>query len=206
MSSLTSRLTNVSSCRLRTPISHPYSDGPEDGIEVLAYAYEEAFGEKLGALAERTRPRDLYDVINLYRNTDARPSASVLLRTEPGASRRPSSNFPNAPEMDKIRRGDCHKISREAAANTKDQEPELTMLTNYISSAMRRAKYEILADEGTFYGEIPGFDGIYADTVSLEACRDELEEVLEEWILFRVSRNLALPVVDGIELTIKKVV
>ena len=78
------------------------------------------------------------------------------------------------------------------------------MLTNYISSAMRRAKYEILADEGTFYGEIPGFDGIYADTVSLEACRDELEEVLEEWILFRVSRNLPLPVVDGIELTTKK--
>jgi len=33
----------------------------------------------LRALAERTRPRDLYDVINLYRNTDARPSPSVLL-------------------------------------------------------------------------------------------------------------------------------
>jgi hypothetical protein len=46
---------------------------------VRAYAYEEAFGEKLRALAERMRPRDLYDVINLYRNTEARPSPSVLL-------------------------------------------------------------------------------------------------------------------------------
>jgi len=90
--------------------------------------------------------------------------------------------------------------------DTRLQELKLTMLTNYINSAMRRAKYEILADEGTFYGEIPGFDGIYADALSLEVCRDELEEVLEEWILFRVSRNLPLPVVDGIELTIKKVV
>ena len=46
---------------------------------MLAYAYEEAFGEKVRALGERTRPRDLYDVINLYRNHDARPDASVVL-------------------------------------------------------------------------------------------------------------------------------
>ena len=31
------------------------------------------------ALAERTRPRDLYDVVNLYRNVEARPSPAVLL-------------------------------------------------------------------------------------------------------------------------------
>jgi len=54
-------------------IFHPYSDAPEDGIEVLAYDYVEAFAEKFRALAERTRPRDLYDVVNLYRNADARP-------------------------------------------------------------------------------------------------------------------------------------
>ena len=64
---------------VRRPIFHPYSDGPEDGIHVTAYAYEEAFAEKVRALAERTRPRDLYDVINLYRNIEARPSPSVLL-------------------------------------------------------------------------------------------------------------------------------
>ena len=54
-------------------IFHPYSDVPVEGIEVLAYDYVEAFAEKFRALAERTRPRDLYDVVNLYRNTDARP-------------------------------------------------------------------------------------------------------------------------------------
>lgn len=79
------------------------------------------------------------------------------------------------------------------------------MLTTYIQAAMRRAKYEILSDDSTYYGEIPGFDGVYANTGTLEACRDELAEVLEEWILFRISRNLNLPVVDGIELTIKEV-
>jgi len=79
------------------------------------------------------------------------------------------------------------------------------MLTSYIRAAMRKAKYEILADDGTFYGEIPDFQGVYADAETLEGCRDELEEVLEEWILFRVSRNLPLPVVDGITLTIQEV-
>jgi predicted nucleotidyltransferase component of viral defense system len=56
-----------------TPIFHLYSDAPQVGIEVLAYDYVEAFAEKFRALAERTRPRDLYDVVNLFRNIDARP-------------------------------------------------------------------------------------------------------------------------------------
>ncbi len=80
------------------------------------------------------------------------------------------------------------------------------MLTNYLRAAMRRARYEILTDDRTFYGEIPGFEGVYANADTLEACREELEEVLEEWVLFRISKNLLLPVVDGIELTIKEVV
>ncbi len=54
-------------------IFHPYSDAPEGGIEVLAYDDTEVFAEKFRALAERARPRDLYDVVHLYRNTEARP-------------------------------------------------------------------------------------------------------------------------------------
>lgn len=60
-------------------IFHPYSDVPEEGIEVLAYDYVEAFAEKFRALAERTRPRDLYDVVNLYRNAEARPEQQQFI-------------------------------------------------------------------------------------------------------------------------------
>jgi predicted nucleotidyltransferase component of viral defense system len=49
-------------------IYHNYSDEPEEGIIVKCYSYEEVFGEKVRALGERGRPRDLYDVINLFRN------------------------------------------------------------------------------------------------------------------------------------------
>jgi len=64
---------------VRREVFHPYSDRPDAGIWANCYAYEEAFGEKLRALGERTRPRDLYDVVNLYRHTDSRPSATILL-------------------------------------------------------------------------------------------------------------------------------
>ena len=79
------------------------------------------------------------------------------------------------------------------------------MLTEYLQAAMRRAKYQILPDDGSFYGEIPDFQGVYANARTLKSCREELQEVLEGWVFFRVSKNLALPVVDGLELIIKKV-
>jgi len=63
---------------VQSSVFHPYGDEPEDGISIRSYAYEEAFAEKVRALAERARPRDLYDVINLFRNADSRPAPAVL--------------------------------------------------------------------------------------------------------------------------------
>ena len=80
------------------------------------------------------------------------------------------------------------------------------MLLNYIKSAMRKAKYEILNEDSSYYGEIPEFQGIYSNAETLEECREELEEVLEEWILFRIYKNLPLPVIEGIELKVKECV
>jgi predicted RNase H-like HicB family nuclease len=78
------------------------------------------------------------------------------------------------------------------------------MFTRYVRAALHRATYKLLED-GTYFGEIPGFDGVWAAAPSLEACREELEEVIEEWLLLRVSRHLALPAVDGLELRIREV-
>ncbi len=73
------------------------------------------------------------------------------------------------------------------------------MLTDYILKAMRKATYEIL-DDGTYYGEIPGFQGIMANAESLEACRDQLQEVLEEWIILGLRLGHKLPIVGKIDL------
>ena len=79
------------------------------------------------------------------------------------------------------------------------------MFTQYIRAAMRHARYEILPSEGTFYGEIPGFNGVYAEADTLEACRDELEEVLEEWVLLSIAKHLPLPTVDGVAISVGEI-
>lgn len=58
---------------------------------------------------------------------------------------------------------------------------------------------EILSDDGSFYGHIPGFEGVWANAATLEGCRDELEDVLGEWILIRTADGLELPVVGELE-------
>ena len=78
------------------------------------------------------------------------------------------------------------------------------MLTQYIQAAMRHAHYEILSDDNSFYAEIPGLQGVWANAETLEACREELQEVLEEWIILGLRLGHALPVVDGIDLTIER--
>ena len=80
------------------------------------------------------------------------------------------------------------------------------MLSNYITAALKHARYEILEEDGAFYGEIPECNGVYAQSDSLEQCRAEIEEVLEEWILFRIYKNLELPIIDGREIKIKELV
>jgi predicted RNase H-like HicB family nuclease len=76
------------------------------------------------------------------------------------------------------------------------------VLTEYIQAAMRRASYEIL-DDGSFYGEIPGFQGVFADAETLEDCREQLREVLEGWIVLGLRLGHALPVIDGLSLAME---
>ncbi|MEH2141330.1 type II toxin-antitoxin system HicB family antitoxin [Nostoc sp.] len=77
------------------------------------------------------------------------------------------------------------------------------MLTNYIQAALHRASYELL-DDGTFYAEIPGLQGLYANAPTLEACREELKDSLEEWIVLGLQLRHSLPVLDGISLSFNK--
>lgn len=62
-------------------VHHPYSDKPENGIHFQAYCFEELFAEKIRALAERLRPRDLYDVIHLYRHDSTKHGREIILNT-----------------------------------------------------------------------------------------------------------------------------
>lgn len=78
------------------------------------------------------------------------------------------------------------------------------MLTEYIQAAMRKAKYEILEGNEGFYGEIPGFQGVYSNAKTLAECRNILQEILEGWILLNISDNTPLPTLAGINLQFSK--
>ncbi len=77
------------------------------------------------------------------------------------------------------------------------------MLTNYVQAVLHRATYELL-DNGNFYAEIPGLQELYANAPTLEACREELKDSLEEWIVLGLQLGYSLPILDGISLSSKK--
>jgi predicted RNase H-like HicB family nuclease len=79
------------------------------------------------------------------------------------------------------------------------------MLSEYLRLAMRRAHYEFLDEQEGFSGEIQGFEGLLAQGATLEECREELANTLEDWLLFRISRHLPIPVIDGMNLEIREV-
>lgn len=60
------------------------------------------------------------------------------------------------------------------------------MLTAYIQAAMKRATYKLLEDD-SYFGEIPGFQGVWSNEKTLEGCRSVLQEVLEEWLLLTAA-------------------
>lgn len=76
------------------------------------------------------------------------------------------------------------------------------MLRQYLAAAMERAHYELLQDSGAYYGELPDCPGAWAEEDTLEACRRELESVLEDWVLVRVARGMPLPEIGGVKLVV----
>lgn len=79
------------------------------------------------------------------------------------------------------------------------------MFTKYVHEAMKFARYKILED-GTYYGDIPGFRGVLANADNLEECRDELQETLEEWLILGLRLGHALPDANGVRLVVEAAV
>jgi len=78
------------------------------------------------------------------------------------------------------------------------------MLLEYCEKSVAKAEYNRLED-GTWYAEIPDFEGVWANGSTVEDCRKGLLEVLEEWILLKVRDGDELPSVDGMILKISEV-
>jgi len=56
------------------------------------------------------------------------------------------------------------------------------MFLEYLEAAVKQAQYKQLED-GSWFAEIPGYPGVWANAATIEDCRTEMIEVLEDWIL-----------------------
>jgi len=59
-------------------IAHPYPDPLPVPASVRCYSFAELFAEKIRAMGERSRPRDLYDIVNLFRRKEIHPQAGLI--------------------------------------------------------------------------------------------------------------------------------
>ena len=80
------------------------------------------------------------------------------------------------------------------------------MIIEYIEEALKRARYEIIEDEEPYYGEVKELPGVWATGKTLEECRENLREVIEDWIIISLKKNLPIPKLGKYEIKeIKKI-
>jgi predicted RNase H-like HicB family nuclease len=77
------------------------------------------------------------------------------------------------------------------------------MISEYIEEALNRAHYEVIEDEEPFYGEVRELQGVWASGKTLEGCRTSLKEVIEEWLLLSIKKDLPLPQLGDCSIDIK---
>jgi predicted RNase H-like HicB family nuclease len=78
------------------------------------------------------------------------------------------------------------------------------MLTKYIEAAMHLAEYEKIED-GTYFGTIPGFQGVWGNAKTIEECREDLRGALEGWLILGLwDHDESLPVLGKLSLIPRK--
>jgi len=70
------------------------------------------------------------------------------------------------------------------------------MIFEYCQKVIEEAEYKKLED-GTWFAEISGFRGVWANGKTVEECRNELITVLEEWIILKLRDREPVPEVEG---------
>ena len=76
------------------------------------------------------------------------------------------------------------------------------MILAYVQQALERADYDKL-DDGSYVAEVSGLQGVLGAGATLEACRANLAEVVEEWVLIRIARGLSVPPLGDITVAVK---
>jgi predicted RNase H-like HicB family nuclease len=77
------------------------------------------------------------------------------------------------------------------------------MIHEYLNAALHSAQYKKLEDE-SWFAEVPGLDGVWANGESVEFCRQELLEVIEEWLILKLRDNDDIPPINNTTIQIPR--
>jgi predicted RNase H-like HicB family nuclease len=83
-------------------------------------------------------------------------------------------------------------------------EDIIAMFAEYIQAAMDQAIYEIIDDPEPFYGEVPELQGLWATGKTLEECRKNLMDALEDWIAAHLAWGYPIPSIGGHTIQVSK--
>lgn len=72
------------------------------------------------------------------------------------------------------------------------------MLQQYIQAALNAAHYELIEDEEPYYGEVSLLAGVWATGETLESCRFNLNEAIEDWLIFSIAKGLPIPALGDV--------
>ncbi|RPI07390.1 MAG: type II toxin-antitoxin system HicB family antitoxin [Zetaproteobacteria bacterium] len=78
------------------------------------------------------------------------------------------------------------------------------MIRQYVDAALHRASYLVLGSN-VYCATVAGLPGVIATGATLETCRDQLAEIVEEWLLLRVSRGLSIPRLGTARVEVRRV-
>jgi predicted RNase H-like HicB family nuclease len=95
--------------------------------------------------------------------------------------------------------GAAHRVMPEPAP---ERELPTQLIDRYVKRAVRRAEVKQYPD-GSWFAEIEGFPGVWANDPSRDEALVELEETLREWVLLKIrDGDRDLRVVDSIDLNV----
>jgi predicted RNase H-like HicB family nuclease len=77
----------------------------------------------------------------------------------------------------------------------------MLLFVKYIEASMSKAQYEAMED-GDYWAEIPGFQGVWGTGKTIEEAHSDLEGGLEGWLLLGLWQNDPdIPVLGKLSLT-----
>jgi predicted nucleotidyltransferase component of viral defense system len=111
-------------------IFHPYPDNLPVPAQMRCYSFDEVFAEKIRAMSQRSRPRDVYDVVNLIRRDDLRLYPTEVSRALKDKCRTKSVALPSLESFED--QGLLDALANDWAPMLQEQLPIVPPLEQFI--------------------------------------------------------------------------